>query len=306
MLWVGVDENGMGPLLGPLVATAVSIDVEAYAAGALRRRGKRLGIGDSKQTTAFGAMRDAESLALALAERELGAPLAHADDFVDALSLDGRLALQEICPDGASRSQCWSAALALPAFGGDANEGRKVLAKLERRGLRVVRVRTALACAGMLNVELAFGRNKVDVDLGLMERLVLDARGVSDAPLDAICGIVGGLRTYMPRFRGFDTARTTAIEESRKRCAYDIEPVGRVSFEVDADDTHLPVALASMVGKYVRELQMARLNAFYGSHVNGLTEASGYRDPVTKRFILATAETRRILQIADACFERVR
>src|SRR5688572_2511920 len=62
MIVVGVDENGLGPRLGPLIATAVALDVQDYDATRLRRVGARIGVGDSKTTSAFGAMAHAEGL----------------------------------------------------------------------------------------------------------------------------------------------------------------------------------------------------------------------------------------------------
>jgi ribonuclease HII len=52
-----------------------------------------------------------------------------------------------------------------------------------------------------------------------------------------------------------------------------------VRFEVDADGLHTPVAVASMVGKYVRELAMERQNRFYAKHDAALPSPSGYHDP---------------------------
>jgi hypothetical protein len=80
--------------------------------------------------------------------------------------------------------------------------------------------------------------------------------------------------------------------------------VGAVRFVVDADDGHLPVALASMVGKYVREVTMERVVRFYRARVPGLPAASGYHDPVTRRFVAGTAGERVALGIVDDCFAR--
>ena len=294
----GVDENGMGPLLGPLVATAVTVELRSYDRARLRRRGLDLGLGDSKQTSAFGKMAHAESLALALAERFGGRPAEDADALLAAFSLEGLLTLRGRCPDASSRAQCWSETLPLPAFGGDLSEGRALLNKLEGRTLKVRRVRSAVLCAGALNEAVTGGSTKVREDLALFERLILDARAAGDGELEAICGQVSGIRRYPSYFRRFEGVR--GLEDG----AYAVPGVGTVRFEVKADDRHLPVGLASMIGKLVRELAMRRMSAFYRSHDPDLERISGYHDPRTKRFVRDSQELRRRLRVASDCFER--
>ncbi len=68
--------------------------------------------------------------------------------------------------------------------------------------------------------------------------------------------------------------------------------------------TRLCLFLASLVGKYVRELSMLRIHLDLRAHVPALGAASGYHDPVTTRYIVATALVRRERQIPDDCFER--
>lgn len=296
-----MDENGMGPRLGPLVATAVSLELRRYDAARLRRRGETHRVGDSKRYGAFGRMADIEGLTLAIAEREVGHPIRDADALLDALGLDGLAGLRAPCPGGATSAQCWTP-LALPAFGGDAQAGRERLARLEGRALRIRRVRTVWACAGMLNAAADEGLGKLDVDLRLFERLLLDARQALGDEVDARCGMIGGLRRYGPRFHGLRDAEVVAEEKGRSR--YRVPALGSVSFEVSADDKHLPVGLASMVGKMVREIAMHRIVAHYRALDGSLRGASGYHDPVTRAFVEGTERHRRRLRIAPDCFER--
>ncbi len=49
-----------------------------------------------------------------------------------------------------------------------------------------------------------------------------------------------------------------------------------VSFAMEADGRFLPVALASMLAKYVRELLMLRLNRFFRARMPELKPTAGY------------------------------
>ena len=225
------------------------------------------------------------------------------DELLSAIAVDGVLALRSVCPSG-SRPQCWSHALALPVFGGEIALGRAALLKLARAGMRVRRARSAIACARVFNDGVAQLGSKLRVDLGLFERLLEDGRQALGEELVAICGMVGGIRRYTPQLSRIDAARVHTIEEVRGRSAYRIDGIGEVAFEVDSDAHHAPVALASMLGKYVREVAMARQNGFYRAGDPTLAEVSGYHDPTTARFVTATREARTRLGIEDRCFER--
>ncbi len=302
MLVVGVDENGLGPRLGPLIATAATIEVDDYDQEALKALGAELQVGDSKQTSAHGRMAHAEGIALALAERELGRVPRDIDDLLSAISLDGLLALRSPCPDAKTARHCWEPRLPLPAFGGDPEEGRAIVVSLRRGGVRITRIRSAVMCAGVLNENMAHGRSKLRCDLSLFERLVLDARNCCTDDVTAICGLVGGIRAYPKYFQRFQHVEPRS--ESKGYFAYAVRDVGDVIFEIKADDRHLPVGIASMVGKVVRELTMARIVSFFRAHDDALPHASGYHDSVTKRFIADSAPIRKRLAIANACFER--
>lgn len=304
MIVIGADENGLGPILGPLVITAVSLEVESYGRAKLVRTGRALGVDDSKSTAGFGKMASAESLALAVASAALGGRVpTDADELLSAIGLEEHVVLQRSCPTS-TRPQCWAEAIALPCFGGDLAAGEKMLSGLSRRGVRLLRVRSALACTRRLNDALAEGISRVELDLHMMERLVLDARHALGAEIEAVCGMVGGIRDYPARMRHLAAHEMTVLPAKRGELSYEFKGVGRVSFEIDADARHLHVALASMVGKYVRELWMERQNRFYKGHDETLEAVSGYHDPVTKRFVEASTLLRKRIGIDPDCFAR--
>lgn len=303
MFVVGVDENGLGPLLGPLVTTAVTLEVTRYQPDKHGGIGRELGIDDSKATAGFGQMRVAEGLALAVFERLWGHTARDVDALFEGLLLDRPGALQGHCPSR-SQAQCWSVQPTVPCFDGDVAQGREILAGLRARGVHLVHVRSAVACTGTLNRLLRKGQSRVEVDLELMERLVIDARAKAGSDLRAICGMVGGIRSYPEKLRHLCRADLRPRRAQGGTLAYDVAGVGHLRFEIDADARHLPVALASMLGKYVRELWMERQNRFYRAHQPSLEEVSGYHDPVTQRFVKQSASLRARLGIDADCFER--
>jgi hypothetical protein len=61
--------------------------------------------------------------------------------------------------------------------------------------------------------------------------------------------------------------------------------------------------MASLVGKWVRDVLMARIVRYHRAGDPELPDASGYHDPVTTRFIDATRLSRD-RGLPDDCFER--
>jgi hypothetical protein len=263
--------------------------------------GKALGVHDSKATSGFGRMAAVEGIALALMERLRGPAPEQVDQLLAMVYWEDLEQWRSRCPSS-SRAQCWSEPIALPAFGGQIDEGRGVLDKLESAGIRVRSARSALLCANRLNAEVKRLGSKLVVDLSLFERLLLQARASLPADVEAFCGKTGAINKYAGYFRhltGYGIEK-----EGQGRSAYRVAGLGRVTFEVDADACHLPVGLASMLGKYLRELMMERQNRFYLSIDPGLRRVSGYRDRLTAEFVEKARPLRLKLGIADECFER--
>ncbi|MGB8329733.1 MAG: hypothetical protein WCE62_06365 [Polyangiales bacterium] len=302
---MGVDENGLGPRLGPLVATSVGLETARYARRALARRGLTLGLTDSKETGGFGRMGFTESVALALLERGGAGLPRSADGLLDRVSPDSRRHLRARCPDDGTAEQCWAVDLQLPAFGGDVSYGNELLDKLVgRSSLRIVDVQSRIACAGLLNARLAAGANKLAVDLELFEDLIASMHSRRGFPMLVVCGMIGGIRDYASRLSRFVPDRVEPLAARRGQRRYRVAGVGELRFEVDADARHLPVALASIVGKYVREVCMRRIGEFYRLGDPDLQLVSGYHDPVTTRFVEASEPSRHRLGIAPDCFQR--
>jgi len=86
-------------------------------------------------------------------------------------------------------------------------------------------------------------------------------------------------RTWLQE--SFPNAQLQVLDEAPQVSAYILNESasGRrmhVTFQVEAEQSHMPVALASMVSKYTRELMMNRLNAWFTHRAPNLKPTAGY------------------------------
>ncbi len=311
---VGIDENGLGPRLGPLVVTGVlaSADDEAAVMKAARKpRGKLAeSLGDSKGLVGYGHSTLGEAwLRILLEKKNAGAP--DPKTALDAISLYGRERLRDLCPGRTSpelaslEDQCWG--ITGEAFGASDEEKEgavRGLTQLEKYGIRIHEVRTAVLCTGRLNRLQSEGRTRLLADLGAMEELLVHFRGTAGSDIDAVCGKVGGYDRYGAHFTKLSSYLHTPLDEKRKRAAYKFHGLGTVAFVQDADASHLLVGLASLVGKWVRDLLMNRIVRYYQAAIPDLAPASGYYNSVTERFVRATELIRKDRALPPRCFER--
>src|SRR5690606_40084364 len=132
------------------------------------------------------------------------------------------------------------------------------------RGVRFRAVKSATLCAGELNRLKEAGVHRFAADLHAMERLVLELRERAGHDVLVTCGKVGGIHEY-GRFWGPLAGRLhNVLEEGRARSAYRFPGIGELRFVRDADAKHPLVMVASLVGKYLRELLMHRIAHYSG------------------------------------------
>jgi len=297
---VGIDENGLGPKLGPLVVTGVLARVTPGGARWLRSEGAgaMAHLDDSKKLASFKKPQVAEAWARALSPGASGA-----DELVEGLSLLSRRELRAYCPSGVE-AQCWGPGPGFVAQPGLLAEVRGDIEDLRGRGVELVGARSMILCPERLHRERGEGATLFDIDLHAMERLLLALREEAGVEIDAVCGKVGGLDRYLPRLGPLSGVLATTEVEGRAASRYRVAGLGTVAFVRDADGSDLLVALASLIGKYLREALMGKIAAHYLAGDPALPRPSGYRDPVTERFVQGTEARRRLEQVPDRCFLR--
>jgi hypothetical protein len=304
----------MGPRLGPLIVTGVLATVDEAGAKLVTSRSRGTvarRIGDSKKLVSFDDSALGEAWARAIVLRSAGsarAPRTPAE-LLAMVALDSEATLQAPCPSH-HVDLCWSTdGESFAATEAMVSACAKDLDRLEAKGVVVRGARVAVVCTKRLNDAVDRGLSRFDVDLHTMERLTLAARDQVGDEVYALCGKVGGFDFYADRFGPLAGYLHTMLLEGRARSEYQVPGVGRLAFVRDGDDTHLIIGLASLVGKWARDHLMRRVVRYHRTHGASrkgqeLAEASGYHDPVTTQFILASALTRKERRIAPTCFER--
>ena len=301
---IGADENGLGSRLGPMIVTAVLAEAtdegERFLSRKLPKR-MREDLDDSKRLMTHTDVGIGEAWARALTGDRASSPA----ELFELLSLEGTGKLQEPCPKSAHR-QCWSVGReTFSATDEQCARAQKHVATFAQKGVKLLEVRTSVVCTQQLNENRDRGINRFVSDLHAMERLVLRLQGSAGAPVHAVCGKVGGIGEYGKFFGPLAGWLHATIVEGQAESAYQFPKLGRLRFLRDADASAPLVMLASLVGKYVRELFMSRIASHYPAD-DDTPRPSGYHDPVTAAFVERTALMRKKQKLPDRCFERER
>jgi ribonuclease HII len=295
---IGIDENGLGSRLGPLIVTGVLARIRGHGvdAGRLPADVAR-DLGDSKRLVSHSDVRLGEAWARSLVDPRSESPAA----ILERVSLEGLAALRAPCPKP-GLEQCWNAA------GEQFSAAPELVERVGRHcaalDFEVVAVRASVICTGLLNQGRERGQSRFLMDLHAMERLVLALGTVAGTEVRAVCGKVGGIGDYAKFFGPLAGRLHVELEKGPARSAYRFPGLGQVDFVRDADGSDPLVMLASLVGKYLRELLMGRIARHYSAAFGGEAPPSGYHDPRTARFVAASAPLRQQRRVPIRCFER--
>jgi ribonuclease HII len=300
---MGLDENGLGASLGPLVVTAVVAEVSERGHQRIdrwRRAAKSSLLDDSKRLIRHGDVKLGEAWARVLTHEFALDP----KGLLESISSLPQRQLTARCPR-AARGQCWSHAH--ERFSADAALMQRVRAearRLEALGVRPHLVRSRLVCTDELNERAQSQENRFLVDLHSMEELIVGVHAQLCQPLTVVCGKVGGMHDYTRHFGELGRHAPTALRETKRVSSYRFADLGDVKFVRDADGSDPLVMLASLVGKYLRELFVSRIGDYFSDRVIQIRKPSGYHDSVTRDFVEATREFRRHTAFPASCFER--
>ncbi|HYE05533.1 MAG TPA: hypothetical protein VEL07_08375 [Planctomycetota bacterium] len=265
-LCTGIDEAGLGPLLGPLGIVAASAWIDDPTQLTRRIRAARTGVRDSKEIHETEDLAPLERMALAAITWLTGREPGTAAEMFALLGEDE--ALRAPTPWMAD-----AAAIRLPV----------AAAKIPRwriEGVVPHGVRGCLVHPTRFNATARAGRNKHELELDCL-RALLQALPTAAHPLETIADRLGGRRYYRDFLQECWPHAMVMIEdeEQPKRSGYRVEHQGfahRVAFCVEGETVSCLAAMASCVAKYARELHMMMLNRWWCGRYSWLKPTAGY------------------------------
>ncbi len=317
-LFVGVDEAGYGPNIGPLVVSSTAFygpsaldamdwwDVLDPTIGRAKRSQGRIVIDDSKAVLSSPSGRTALDRTVSSLLRLVSWTGGDLKNLVEFLSPSDA---EHLCSEHWFTSEencCSSDETAEPI------DHECLLDCFGQCSLTFETPIVRLLFPGQFNERLNHVPTKADVEC----QLILDLLSMRLASLSDDCQHVvitvdrlGGRRYYRTMVETLaGDAFVFTVGEEADLSVYRFESEGRdveIRFRVKGDSHSLPVAAASMFAKHMRERCMDGFNDYWCTRIPGLARTAGYPGDA-RRFLEAVEEQLMELDIPMSAFWRIR
>ena len=290
---IGIDEAGYGPILGPLVVSSVTFsipqsqlksDMWQLLARAVANKKKhlagRLLITDSKKAYS-------KSAGITHLRRTVLAGLLCLDKTPEKPATATEL-LAHLCPQAGPRltDYPWYENLCRCTLGGDNGDieiASTVLKNtLSANNMKLVNMTSFCFDVGYYNKMVSAVKNKATVLFTAICSLIKQAFDETrdSQTLQIIVDRQSGRIRYRKMLsRMFPHLKLKILREDSSISSYELTGCGRtmrLHFSVRADEHLLPVSLASMTSKYVRQILMDSINSYFISHCARLKPTAGY------------------------------
>ncbi len=284
---IAIDENAYGPLIGPLLVTAVKIEAEGDPFEELKLRDMKFSFRFSDSKKVFQRNRSGYSAGEIAVHAVLQAFGLRPATFTELLKAVSPEALDEYIREGLGEKL---GDVKLPIWAKEIRD-YYLQNQFDAMGIKPLFLRARVIFPPHFNRMIDDLDNKALLDLKLFISLLEELAESGDV---ALLGKIGGTARYGRFLEALGVRVKETRGEGKGRSSYLVVLDGReitLHFLLNADEIFLPVALASLLGKYIREIYMFLLSRALGKD-DLIPYASGYRHDSKTYDILELAEKR--------------
>ena len=286
---VGIDEAGFGPILGPLVVSSSTFSLPSRLVKADLWQVLRKSVGKKRKHLAGRLLitdsKKAYSKAQGIKHLQRTVLACLRCLYKQPESLTELLTM--LSPDSLERLQTYPWYKEADDYLISTEQADMAIASsvvkndLASNGIELLTVRSCCLDVAYYNKMMDNVKNKATVLFTATSQLIKTAfDNFGSKELQIIIDRQGGRVRYRKNLqRMFPAMELKILRESTAHSSYELRTKSkkmRLHFVVEADDRFLPVSLASMLSKYVRELLVDNINRYFARFHTGLRPTAGY------------------------------
>lgn len=262
MIYSGIDEAGLGPILGPFCATSISIKSPDNPGSLLNDlNGTLFSVDDSKKIYKgkYG-LKKLEKNVLAFYYIATGSIPQSIQEFIPTL-----------------KTRWYSISKPLPmenSLEEIVDLSNSIAKELEARDIQILGIKRSAVSERDFNILLDRFQNKSNAIQKIISPLILNIiQNYND--IDLVIDKQGGRKFYLDYLDDLAREKGSILREENNTSLYNYS-FGSIEFRAKADSNSFPVALASMFSKYMREISMELFNSYWETIIPEIKRTAGY------------------------------
>ncbi len=272
---LGIDENGLGPLMGPLVVTGTLLKQNGDKTGWFEEVADSKSFFSSRSAANFSKIEETVISLFYLREKRLpSSPSEILTAFCGELTC---FSGANICTGKMPERFLWAKPESVKKQCDNFSDWAA------ENSIGIEKIHSVCICPNRINDFVKKGDSKLLLDFLTFCSIVKGIRLKNG--LDVQAGKIGGLKFYKTYLcYAFPNYESITLQEKEEISSYVLENKQsefRMDFIMDVEEKSFPAALSSIIGKYIRELFMESIRKTLGIKEN----ISGYHDKKTLQCI---------------------